>query len=457
MGEADSTAAMDRHLIHPLTRPRAVRRSGPVVVVSGEGAEVVLESGQRVIDGTAGLWCVNVGHGRGELADAAADQMRRLAFTPTFGGFSSRPAAELAARLAELAPDGLSSVMLTSGGGESNETAFKLARAYWTALGRPEKSIVLSHDRGYHGLSHGATAATRLSPYRSGFGPLAEGFERVSAPYSYRCDAGVPCDPGTCPVCTGRALEERIAAIGEEHVAAFIAEPVLGTGGVIVPPEGYLRAVADVCRRAGVLFIADEVITGFGRTGRLFGVDRDGVIPDLMSFAKGVTSGYLPLGGVLVHDRVWEVLVNREGDPALMHGFTYSGHPVSCAVALRNLQIIEDEQLVEAARARGERLAAALAPLRDLPEVGEVRSIGLMAGIELVADRETRERYPASEGRAQAVVGAARRQGLLARALLDDIVMLAPPFVISEQQVDAAGEVLASSIVETSTRAAVSA
>jgi len=438
------------HLIHPLTRPRAHRDTGPVLVVEGRGAEVTLGTGEQVIDGTAGLWCVNVGHGRRELAEAAAKQMGRLAFTPSFGGFSSIPAAELAERIASMTPPGLNSVYFTSGGSEANESAFKLARYFWTMSGRPEKTVVLSHQRAYHGLSHAATAATRLSPYRVGFGPLAEGFAEVPAPYAYRCEVGVPCDPATCPVMSGKALEEAIATIGADRIAAFIAEPVLGTGGVIVPPDGYLRAVSDICHRAGILFIADEVITGFGRTGRMFGVDREDVCPDMITFAKGVTSGYIPLGGVVVHDRVWLPIVELATDPPFMHGFTYSGHPVSCAVALRNLDIVEQEGLVGAAHERGAHLAQRLAELRELPEVGEVRHRGLMASVELVADRSSRARYPSVAGRAASAVIAARSHGLLTRALLDDNLLLAPPFVISDEQIDRAVDALTLAIRETS-------
>jgi putrescine---pyruvate transaminase len=437
-------------VIHPLTKPKSLRDTGPVMVVGGTGAEVTLGTGRSVIDGTSGLWCVNVGHGRPELAAAAAEQMSRLAFAPSFGGFSNIPMAELAERIASLAPGGLNSVLFTSGGSEANESAFKLARHYWWALGKPDKTIILSHDRAYHGLSQAATAATRLAPYRTGFGPLPDGFARIPAPYMYRCEAGVPCVPEICPVCTGQRLERVIDDLGAERIAALIVEPVIGTGGVIVPPPGYLARLRQICRDRGILFISDEVITGFGRTGTMFGGDGDGVIPDMMTFAKGVTSGYVPLGGVVVSDDVWSAMMEIADDPPLMHGFTYSGHPVACAVALRNLQIIEEEGLLQTVRRSAEVLTQALAALRDLPEVGDVRSRGLMAGVELVADRATRRKYPAEAGRAAAAVVAARRHGLLTRALIGDILMLAPPFVITEEQIDRAVRALRQAIQETS-------
>jgi adenosylmethionine-8-amino-7-oxononanoate aminotransferase len=444
----DNWASRDlTHLIHPLTRDSQLADYGPTIVVSGQGAEVTLEDGRTMIDGSSGLWCVNVGHGRQELADAAARQMLTLPFSPTFGGFSTHPAIELAERITSHTPEGLSWVQFCSGGSEANEGAFKMARLYWALQGKPEKTIILSHSRGYHGNAYATTTATRLDPYHPGFGPPAPDFAEVPAPYQYRCVEGTPCD-GTCDVSRGLALERKIEQL-EGRVAAFIAEPVLGTGGVIVPPDGYLTAVREICNRHDVLFIADEVITGFGRTGRWFGVDREDVVPDIMCLAKGVSSGYIPLGGVVAHDRVWDVILHESGDSPFMHGFTYSGHPVSCAVGLANLDVLENEGLVEQAAERGKRLAWRMEELRALPEVGDVRCHGMMAGVELVPNKDTRERYPASLGRGAAVARAVRDYGLLTRALLDDILILAPPFVISEAQIDRAVEALASGITAT--------
>lgn len=441
------------HLVHPLTSPRSHAAEGAVFVTSGLGAEVVLGSGQKALDGTSGLWCVNVGHGRTELADAAAAQMRVLAYSTTFGSFSNLPAAELAARIAELAPPGLERVLFTSGGSEANESAFKLARRFWWARGKSSKKIILSHDRAYHGLAADTTSATRLEPYRVGFGDLSPLFAGVPSPYRLRCPMHVTCDPQSCEVCTGRSLEAVIKELGPDNVGAFIAEPVIGTGGVIVPPVGYLRAVREVCTRHEVLLIADEVITGFGRTGSMFGVDWESVLPDMITFAKGVTSGYIPLGGVIMSRDVWEVLSDVPGDPALMHGFTYSGHPVACAVGLANLNLIQREHLVEQARDRGKYLARRLVELLELDEVCEVRTSGLMAGVELVADAKSLQRYSPQQARGRSVVEAARAKGLLTRALFGDIMVLAPPFVVSEGQIDRAVSVLAGAIKATQGRA----
>lgn len=416
------------------------------MVTSGAGVTVTLADGRTAIDGMAGLWCVLVGYGRGELAEAAAGQIRTLAYASTFAGMASPPPLELAERLVAIAPRGLTGVMFASGGSEANDTAFKLARYFWRLQGRPSKTVILSHDRGYHGVTIGSTAATGLSGYHADFGPLAPDFGRIPTPYCYRCSAGTPCDAATCPVDRAEALASAIERIGADRVAAVIVEPVLGAGGVIPSPPGYLRAVRAACDRYDVLLIADEVITGFGRTGRWFGVEHDGVVPDMLTFAKGVTSGYVPLGGVLLHARIWDALHEIPNDPPLMHGYTFSGHPVACAVALANLRILTEEKLVEAVPAKAARLRHSLERLRDLPEVGNLRGLGLLGGIELVAAPDGTP-WPAAARRGAAVVAAARERGLMTRSLPGDILAIAPPLVISDEQIDAVGAILADAIV----------
>jgi putrescine---pyruvate transaminase len=439
-----------RHLIHPLTDHSVLPQAGPLVISQGEGCELVSEDGRRLIDGMAGLWTVNLGHGRQELIEAAVRQLRSLPYVSTFGGVSSQPAIELAEKIAGLAPSGMSGVFFVSGGSEANETAIKFARRHWVRNGEPEKSIVLAHERGYHGLAGVTTTATRLPPYHGDFGIGAPHVFEVPAPYAYRCAAGTPCDPSTCPVCTGEALEQRIADLGAERIAAVIVEPVFGSGGVIVPPPGYLRRLREVCDRRRLLLIVDEVITGFGRTGAWFACEHEEVVPDLLTFAKGVTSGYVPLGGVIVADRLWDELREPGEQPGiLMHGFTHSGHPVACAVALANIATIEREDLLARVREMSEVTAQLVAPLREDPEVGEVRQTGLMVGIELVADKPTREAWPVEAGRARRAAAEARSRGLLTRGLLDDILCLAPPFTISEEMLGRAVEILAESIEAT--------
>lgn len=450
MPAPDHVAGDLAHLIHPLTDHSRLPEAGPLVLVRGEGCELIAEDGKRLIDGCAGLWTVNLGHGREDLIEAASSQMRTLPYASTFGGVSSRPAIELAERITGLAPPGLSGVFFVSGGSEANETAIKLARRHWVRRGKPRKSIVLAHDRGYHGLTGVTTTATRLRPYHEGYGVGAPAIVEVPVPYTYRCAAGVPCDPCTCPICTGEALEEKIDELGADRVAALIVEPVFGSGGVIVPPPGYLRRLREICDQRQVLLIVDEVITGFGRTGTWFGCEHEGISPDLITFAKGVSSGYFPLGGVIVSDALWDELRDPERRPGyLMHGFTYSGHPVACAVGLAYIEAVEREGLLAQVRETSERLAGLIAPLRDHPEVGEVRQAGLMVGIELVADKETRQRWPVEAGRGRRAANEARERGLLTRGLLDDILCLAPPFTISDEMMGRSVEILADSIEAT--------
>ncbi|HET7507551.1 MAG TPA: aspartate aminotransferase family protein, partial [Solirubrobacterales bacterium] len=387
MAAPNHVASDLRHLIHPLTDHSLLPGVGPLVITQAEDCELVAEDGRRLIDGMAGLWTVNLGHGRQELIEAAVKQLRALPYLSTFGGVSSLPAIELAEKIAELAPPGLNGVFFTSGGSEANETAIKLARRHRVRAGEPEKSIVLAHERGYHGLAGVTTTATRLEPYRADFGDGVPDIHEVPVPYIYRCPAGTPCDPDSCPVCTGAALEQRIAELGAERIAAVIVEPVFGGGGVIVPPPGYLRRLRDICDRHRLLLILDEVITGFGRTGTWFAAEHEGVVPDMITFAKGVSSGYVPLGGVIVSDELWDELREPDEEPGvLMHGFTHSGHPVACAVGLANIATIEADDLLARVREMSAVMAKQLAPLRDHPEVGEVRQAGLMVGVELVAD-----------------------------------------------------------------------
>jgi putrescine---pyruvate transaminase len=446
----DEHAEVPGHLVHPLTDHSQLQAAGRFVVTRGEGCELIAEDGQRLIDGMSGLWTVNLGHGRADLIEAAAAQMRELPYATTFGGIASRPPLELAERIVTLAPEGLSGVFFASGGSEANETAIKLARRHWVRRGQPRKSIVLAHDRGYHGLTGVATAATRLDSYHGEFGVEAPDVVEVPAPYTYRCAAGTPCDPENCEICTGRALERQLEELGAERVAAVIVEPVFGSGGVIVPPSGYLRRLREICDRHDVLLITDEVITGFGRTGTWFGAEQEGISPDMITFAKGVTSGYVPLGGVILGDELWEELYDPARRPGtLMHGFTHSGHPVACAVGLANLEAIEREGLLARVRETAELLGEAVDRLRGHPEVGEVRQAGLMVGVELVADRETRARWPVEAGRGRRVAAQAREWGLLTRALLDDVLCLAPPFTISAEMTRRVVEILGESIEAT--------
>src|SRR5205814_6326513 len=415
-----------RYLVHPLHHPE--EHKAPLLVESGKGAMLHLADGREVIDGLAGLWNVNIGHGRGELADAAADQMRKVAYASAYVGATNEPAIRLGEKIVKHAYSNSSAIYYTTGGAESNESAFKTARFFWKVQDKPEKTKFVSRIHGYHGVTMAAMSATGMAAYHKMFGPLTPGFVQVPAPYPYRWSGNTEPGQGAAD-----ALEERIRAEGPDTVAAVIAEPVMGEGGVIVPPDTYWPALRRVCDKHDVLLIADEVITGFGRTGRMFALDRWNVEPDLVSFAKGVTSAYIPLGGVLVSKKVHEVLTSAPADQKFMHAATYSGHPVCCAVGLANLDIIEKDGLPERAATMGKHLLDGLRTLSDLPEVGDVRGLGMMCGVELVTDKSSKA--PAM-GLGAKVAKEALARGLLVRIraggrdpAIGDTICLAPPLM----------------------------
>jgi putrescine aminotransferase len=419
------------HLLHPLHHPSAY--AGTRIWVSGDGALIKDADGREYIDGLSGLWNVNVGHGRRELGEAASRQMATLAFHSTYAGGSNEPAIALAERLSGLVYPSINTFFFASGGAEASETSFKTARFYWKALGRPDKVKIISRHRAYHGLTLAAMSATGLSAFWPMFEPRTPGFLHIDAPDPYRF---VNPDPGvSLGVAAANKLEEAILREGPETVAAFIAEPVQGAGGVIVPPPDYFCRIREICTRHDVLFIADEVITGFGRTGRWFGLEHYGVEPDIIQFAKGITSGYVPLGGIGVSDSIRDAINNVPATKRWMHAYTYSGHPTCCAVALRNLDIIEREHLVERAAERGARLLEKMRTLESLEGVGHVRGQGLMAAVEVVADKNTKELFPPQAGLAQKLTNAMLERGLYTRVAMD-CICLAPPLMTSEALLD---------------------
>jgi PLP-dependent transaminase len=407
---ADLDAA---HVIHPHAVVGAP--APPVIWARGRGATLWDVDGKEYVDGTCGLWQCAVGHGREELARVAAEQMATLEFYASFWNFANEPSIRLAARLAELSPPGLDRVFFTNGGSEGTETAIKLARLAWHAQGKPERNIVLSRKAAYHGVGSASLAATGIPPLKEGFGPLAPGFVHLSTP-TVRSDAD-------------ELVAELRAAIdehGADRIAAFIGEPVMGVGGMIPPPERYWPQVQDVLREHGILLVLDEVVTAYGRTGHWFGAQKYDLDADLIVTAKALTSGYVPMGAVLVHDRVVEMLDGTQ----FRHGFTYNGHPVGAAVALANLEIIERERLLERAARVGARMLERLKPVEELECVAEVRGVGLMLGVELAADRD-----------AAPVAAGALAQGVVVRASGQKIVM-SPPFVIEDEQADRVIDVL---------------
>lgn len=440
----DRTArlAADRaHLIHPQHHPS--EHLNAEIWVAGEGALLTNSKGDRYLDGLSGMWNVYVGHGRRELVEAASKQMATLAFATSYIGSTNLPAIDLAEQLSRVCYRGIGAFFFTSGGSEATESSIRTARWFWKAQGRPDKTKIIARQLAYHGSTLAAASATGVPEFSEPFGPRLPGFLHIESPYPYRFSGGNGATPG---IAAANRLEEAILREGPETVAAFIAEPVQGGGGgVIVPPDDYFPRIREICDQYEVLFISDEVITAFGRTGRWFALEHWGVEPDIVQFAKGITSGYLPLGGIGVSARIKAVMDEAPPARRWMHGLTNSGHPVCCAVALANLRIIEDEGLVARSAQLGERLSSRLRALEDFDQVGEVRGLGLLAGIELVADRDTKARFPAAAEVGKRVRAELFRRGLYTR-VLDDIICLAPPLVVSEAQVDRIAEILYESI-----------
>ena len=387
-------------------------KDAELVFREGDGVWITDVAGNRYLDATAGLWYANVGFGRGEIADAVAGQIRRLSAYSSFGGYTTEPTVQLAARIAAMAPVENAAVFFTSGGSESIETAAKLARRYWDVLGRPEKRVIVARQHAYHGMAAFGTSLGGIPLNSAGYGTLVGDIVHVGA---HDLDA----------------LETLFAARGAE-IAAFIAEPVIGAGGVIPPEDGYFAGVGQLCRQFDVLLIADEVITGFGRTGHWWGSQRYGIEPDMITFAKGVTSGYVPLGGVIAGPRVRAPFWDEPVPGAIFrHGYTYSGHATACAAAMANLDILEREDLVGRVRTLEPVLAAALGRLAAAPLVGEIRTVGLTGAVQL-----TDQVLAASPATIDAVVGAARRHGVLTRAVRGGAFQISPAFTITETEID---------------------
>ena len=421
---------MSTRLWHPFADMAAVK-DDEVVIVRGRGARVWDADGKEYIDARGGLWYAAVGHGRSEIADAAAAQMRELAAYDTFDRLANRPALELAERVSALAPFPGAAVFFGSGGSDAVDTAAKLARRYWHALGQPDKRLIVHRQHSYHGMNAYGTSLAGLASNREGFGTLI---------------ADVASVPHDDPAPLASLFEERAG-----EIAAFIGEPVIGAGGILHPPDGYWAAVQELCRKHDVLLIADEVICGFGRLGTWFGSHRFGIRPDLITCAKAITSGYLPLGAVIVAPRVQEPFYAAPGGPMFRHGYTYSGHPSVCTAGLANLDIIEREGLVERVAQLEPVLAAAVEPLRSTPRVSDVRAgVGLLAAVEIEAERRA-----ADPGLLDRVVAACRERGVLTRGLAGHSLQISPPYVIGEDEIATIADVFADALSSVSVRAPV--
>lgn len=433
---SNSLVELDRaHLVHPVASYRGHEAAGVRVLTSGQGAWVSDDSGHKLIDGFAGLWCVNAGYGHDSIVEAAARQMRQLPYATGYFSLGSEPAIRLAAELAERAPGDLNHVYFTLGGSDAVDSTVRFIRYYWHAKGQPERDQFISIEQGYHGSSTVGAGLTALPAFHAGFGVPFPYQHKIPSHYTYRNPAGS--DPAAVIAASIAALDAKIAEIGgAEKVAAFFAEPIQGSGGVLVPPPGWMKAMRDYCKARGILFIADEVITGFGRTGPLFACHDEDIVPDFLTCAKGLTSGYVPMGAVFMSDEVYNTIADGAGASAVGHGYTYSAHPVSAAVGLEVLRLYENG-LLDNGRRAGARLLAGLHSLQDHPLVGEVRGRGMLAAIELVTDKANKTPLPASAQPSKRIFDRAWGHGLVIRAFANGVLGYAPPLCCTDGDIDA--------------------
>jgi putrescine aminotransferase len=429
-----------RHHLHPFTNHKSLRATGARVIVRADGPYIYDSEGKRILDGMSGLWTTNVGYGRKEIADAAYEQMLELPYYNTFFQTTHPPVVMLSAKLAEIAPANIKQVFYGSSGSESNDTAIRLIRYYWAAIkNEPKRRIIIGRRFGYHGSTIAATSMGGMSLMHGQMYPLYEGFRHVMEPYWYG-NSNEGETPEEFGLRAAKAIEDEILAVGPENVAAFAGEPVQGAGGLKIAPSTYWPEVQRIVDKYGILLLADEVITGFGRVGTWFASEHYKIRPDLVTFAKASTAGYIPLSGVLVGDRVASAL--EAHDDEFYHGYTYAGHPVACAVALKTIEIMERERLVERVKEfTGPRLAAMLSKFKDHPLIGEVRSVGMLGAIELVANKRTLERF-ADPGRVGTMCrNHFAREGFIMRAIGDTMVT-APPLIFSEAHFQEAESVM---------------
>ncbi|WP_449411165.1 aminotransferase [Methylobacterium komagatae] len=424
-------------LLHPYTHLSNHRRTGPLVLERGEGVHVFDTEGRPYIEGMAGLWCTALGYSNAELVEAASAQMGRLPFTHLFSGRSHDPAIELAETLKELMPIPTSKIFFCSSGSEANDTQVKLAWYYNNALGRPNKKKIIARKKGYHGVTIASASMTGLPANHMDWDLPLPGFLHVSTPHHYRGAAAGESEEAYSARLAAE-LEETILREGPETVAAFIAEPVMGAGGAIIPPKGYFPAIQAVLTKYDVRLIADEVICGFGRLGTWFGGQALDMRPDTLSFAKAVTSGYVPLGGITIDPAMYDVLVGQsEKLGGFGHGTTYSGHPVACAVAIKAIEIYKRDRIIEGAAEKAPQFQRRLSALVEHDIVGEAKGIGLIGGLEIVADKASRRQYDPKAGVAARCVAFAQEEGLIVRFLAGDRVAVCPPLIITPDEIDA--------------------
>lgn len=420
------------HHIHPFTDTAALNKKGVRVIVKADGINLWDSEGHKLIDGMSGLWCVNVGYGRTELAEAAYEAMKTLPYYNSFFQTTNPYVTELAAKIASLLPAGLSRIVFANSGSEANDTALKLIRYYWNLQGKPQKKIHISREYAYHGVTMAAASLSGLTPMHPQFDLPLAGFEKVPTVYWYGLGEGK--DPNEYGLEVARKLEEKILELGPDRVASFSAEPIHGAGGLMFPPDSYWPEIQRICRKYDVLLHIDEVITGFGRTGEWFGSQTFAIAPDVMTMAKGISSGYQPISAVALGPRMGDAIATSNEE--LVHGFTWSGHPVACAVSLKNLEIIEREKLVDRVRDDiGPYFQAKVRELQSHPLVGEVRGKGLLGAIELVKDKTKRTFFDRDMDVGTQCRNHCFANGLVMRAIRDTMV-LAPPMIVKREEVD---------------------
>jgi putrescine aminotransferase len=429
---AEIQAADAAHHWHPFTDTAELAAKGTRVIAAANGCWLTTNDGERLLDGMAGLWCVNVGYGREAIVEAVARQMRELPYYNTFFQCTHPIATEFAEAVTAVAPAHMNRVFFTNSGSESNDTVFRMARVYWDALGKPSKKTIIARRNAYHGSTVAGASLGGMRPMHRQSGLPIPGIHHIPQPYWF--GEGRHMDPADFGLSRARELEKALDVLGEDTVAAFIAEPIQGAGGVVIPPATYWPEIARICRERDILLIADEVISGFGRTGRWFGSDFFGITPDLMSIAKGMTSGYVPMGGVFISDRVAEALMTAGGE--FYHGYTYSGHPAACAAGLACLRIMQEEKLPErVATDIGPYLRERWLGLGDHPLVGEARMSGLLGALELVADRTTMARFPDPGKTGTRCRDLSVANGLVMRAVGDSMI-ISPPLILSHAEAD---------------------
>lgn len=433
--QSTSTIERDSHILHPMTAPALSAQIEPLVISRGDGVYVYDNKGKRYLDSQGGLWCVNVGHNRKEMNEAIRAQLDKIAYYTSFVDFTNEPAMDLSRKLIEmLQPEKMSKVMFSSGGSDANETALKLARQYWRLQGQPERTKFISLKNGYHGTHFGTASVTGTEVHQFVYEPLLAGCIRIDSPWLYRNPWTT--SPDELGKIVAGILDREIRHHGPHTIAAFIAEPIQGAGGVIVPPANFWPLVRDVCDRYGVLLIADEVVTGFGRSGNLFGSRGWGVAADIMTFAKGLTSGYIPLGATVLNERIASAWNDLSPQSFIMHGYTYSGHPVACAAGLAALDIVERENLPENASSVGQYCLEQLQSLTEhYPSVGEVRGKGLMIAIDLVSNKKSRESIDPFNPLPRQLALSAQKAGVIIRNVGPKII-ISPPLIFQRSHVD---------------------